>query len=104
MREPSEGIAAGISGLGASINDGTTTTFSGGGIDFEQASENAYGAAAAGLGRGLSDYIKERSNLLVPVVKVLSGREATAVFSKNVEIGGLLESLEEPNLVYASLD
>ena len=98
------GISAGIQGLGQSLNNQSNTSFSGGGISFSDSSQNAGGDAARGLTGELNRYIQERANLLVPVVKVLSGRKATVVFKQNVEIDGLLETLEEPNLVYASLD
>jgi hypothetical protein len=65
------------------------------------------------LGRGLGEagltwgkFIEQRAKLLVPHVKVLSGREATAVFSKTVTVDGLYQAIEgdEPALQMASLD
>jgi DNA-directed RNA polymerase subunit H (RpoH/RPB5) len=43
---------------------------------------------------------------MVPVVQVLSDREATAVFSQSIAIPDLLEQLdqEDPAVVFASLD
>ena len=52
------------------------------------------------VGRGIrqganewSDIIKERVRSMVPVVQVLSGRDATAVFAKSVSIKGLYDVL-----------
>ncbi|NMC63322.1 MAG: hypothetical protein GYA55_09165 [SAR324 cluster bacterium] len=42
-----------------------------------------------------SDIIKDRVKNMVPVVQVLSGREATAVFAKSVSIKGLYEVLTQ---------
>lgn len=66
--------------------------------------EFAAGRGLSAGGRAWSGFIRDRVDLLVPHVKVLSGREATAVFSQNVMIEGLYEALEEDEVVYASLD
>ena len=66
--------------------------------------DNLGQGAANEVGAEISGYIKERSDLLVPHVKVLSGRSATAVFSQNVTITGLYDKLDEPDSVFVSLD
>ncbi|MCX7953109.1 MAG: hypothetical protein N2654_05725 [Deltaproteobacteria bacterium] len=56
------------------------------------------GAARAlqGMAGVYSDAVRQRANLLTPVVQVYAGRQATAVFSKSVEVGDeLLAHLEE---------
>lgn len=66
--------------------------------------EFAAGQAASGASREWSGIIKQRLNSMVPVVQVLSGREATAIFSKNLAIEGLIESLDDEDSQYASVD
>jgi hypothetical protein len=66
--------------------------------------EFAAGRAAARASQEWSGIIRQRLNAMVPVVQVLSGREATAVFSKNLAVEGLIEALDDEENVYASLD
>lgn len=65
-------------------------------------------AIAGGLGKAgerWSRFIDERARQLVPHVRVFSGREATAVFSQNIEMPGLFKELEsEQSFQFASLD
>lgn len=61
----------------------------------------AAGKGAAGAANALSGIIKDRIKLLVPHVKVFSGREATAVFSKPINITDLYESLENGDTSFA---
>ncbi len=102
-------IAGTVAGMGQGISSAQVSTNSNGMGGFSQAVTGD--ALEYGVGRGVqqagsnwSGYIKERSKMLVPHVKVLSGRSATAVFSQNVELDGLFESMEDPNLTFASLD
>ena len=67
--------------------------------------------ATLGLGTGLNNsfgtwnrIIQERLADMVPVVEVLSGREATAVFARPVVIDELYDHLAEDEIVFASLD
>ena len=64
-------------------------------------------AAGRALQGGATEYsgiIRERLHELVPHVQVLSGREATAVFSKSVTIEGLFQSLNEEQNTFGTLD
>ncbi len=102
-------IAGTVAGVGQGMSQAQISTQTNGVGGFSQALTGD--SLEYGLGRGVSQagsnwsgYIKERSKMLVPHVKVLSGRSATAVFSQNVELDGLFESMEDPNLTFASLD
>jgi hypothetical protein len=64
----------------------------------------AAGQAANSAANEWSGIIRNRLNALVPVVQVLSGREASAVFAKNLSIEGLMEELDTEDYQYASLD
>jgi hypothetical protein len=66
----------------------------------------AGGVALSSAATEWQQIIQDRLNQLVPVVQVLSGREATAVFSQSVAIPELLEQLDEesPAVVFTSLD
>ncbi len=50
----------------------------------------------------ISAIIKERLSLMVPHVQVYSGREATAVFSKKIDITDLFESLGDDDSNFAN--
>jgi DNA-directed RNA polymerase subunit H (RpoH/RPB5) len=62
--------------------------------------------ALSGAAREWNQIIRDRLSQMVPVVQVLSNREATAVFSQSLAIPDLLEQLddEDPSVVYTSLD
>jgi hypothetical protein len=79
--------------------NGSSATFVDGDV-----SQYAVGRGVEKMGDRWSKYIDERMSLLVPHVKVLSGRKATAVFSQSVMIEGLFDSMEDEELVLASLD
>ena len=64
----------------------------------------AVGRSLGKAGSRYAKFIDERMQLLVPHVKVLSGRTATAVFSESVEIPGLYDALNQEEFVFASLD
>lgn len=94
-------------GEGVSRSQQTQVITEGGMYDVLTGSTNQY-ALAKGMqkaGQRWGRFIDERSRMLVPHVKVLSGREATAIFSKNLMIEDLYDQLEEDEeVVYASLD
>jgi len=54
----------------------------------------AAGKALSGAGDTWSSIVRDRAKELVPHVQVLSGRTATAVFSKSFAVDGLMEALE----------
>ena len=106
------GMAGGLAGLGqgiaaanvqnrvyangntqSSVNQGDVPTYAG-------------GVALSSAATEWQQIIKDRLSQLVPVVQVLSGREATAVFSQSLAIPELLEQLDEedPTVVFTSLD
>jgi conjugal transfer pilus assembly protein TraB len=74
-------------------------------IDAGKIPQYAAGMGVAGAATEWTQIIKDRLSQLVPVVQVLSGREATAVFSQSLAIPDLLEQVDDdPSVVYASLD
>ena len=106
------GMAGGLAGLGQGIaaanvqnrvlpNGGQVST-----VDQGDVGTYAAGVALSSVATEWQAIIKDRLSQLVPVVQVLSGREATAVFSQSIAIPELLEQLDEedPSVVYASLD
>ena len=106
------GMAGGLAGLGQGIaaanvqnrvlpNGGQVST-----VDQGDVGTYAAGVALSSVATEWQAIIKDRLSQLVPVVQVLSGREATAVFSQSIAIPELLEQLddEDPSVVYASLD
>lgn len=80
-------------------NDGSSYSYVSGDL-IEYAVANGLGEA----GDRWSQFIDDRARLLVPHVRVFSGREATAVFSQNLELEDLFEQLEDDGLRYVSLD
>lgn len=93
------GFAAAIEGVGAGLSaaqltnrqnsNGTNTTFVSGNIPNY--------AAGQGFQSGAQQYgrlIRERLQELRPLVQVLSGREATVVFSQNLEIPEVYDQLQ----------
>lgn len=64
-------------------------------------------AAGHGVSRAAekwANFIEEREKMMVPHVRVLSGRQGTAVFSKSRAIEGLFEAMEDEEQSYAALD
>jgi hypothetical protein len=59
---------------------------------------------AAESARTWKDLITQRVSEMTPVVKVLSGREATAVFAKSFRIDNLYEAMQEEQDIFTSLD
>ncbi len=103
-------VSGAIQGAGQGFAQGQVRTqFQNGGGVFSQVEGDQLAgfALGRGLGRAGQDWskiIQERSKQLVPHVKVLSGRNGTAIFSKNIEIPGLFESLEGGEFAFVSLD
>ncbi len=64
----------------------------------------ALGSGIAGGSKEWSSIVKDRLNQMVPQVQVLSGREATAIFSKSISVDGLFEALDEEETSPSSLD
>jgi hypothetical protein len=105
------GIAGGLSGLGQAMRAANTQTqiFSNGAmnqsVDPGAIPQYAAGVAVSGAANEWQQIIRDRLRTLVPVVQVLSGREATAVFSQSLAIPDLLEQVDQdPSVVYTSLD
>lgn len=105
------GFAGTLAGLGQGIaraNQNTLTYSSGSQSNSVDASQVPAFAGGVGLASAANEWqqiIKDRLSQLVPVVQVLSDREATAVFSQSLAIPDLLEQVDEdPSVVYASLD
>ena len=104
-----EAVAGGIQGIGQGLSaaqleyndyrDGGTSVQLNGNV-----AAYALGQAAEGAANEYSNLIKSRISELVPHVRVLSGREGTAVFSQSFTIPGLLDQLEDGADQYASLD
>jgi hypothetical protein len=106
-------MAGGLAGLGQGLAAANTVNRFGVGntpdtsfVKDGQMGEYAAGMALSSAAREWNQIIRERLAQLVPVVQVLSNREATAVFSQSLAIPDLLEQLDEedPSVVYTSLD
>ena len=105
-------MAGALAGLGqgiAAANQQYTLYSNGTGsssVDSSQIPAYAGGVALSSAALEWQQLIRQRISQLVPVVQVLSGREATAVFSQSLAIPDLLEALddENPTMVYTSLD
>ena len=59
--------------------------------------EFALGTGLANASQVWQQLVQQRLQGIVPVVQVLSGREATAIFAQNVSIPGLFEAMEWEN-------
>lgn len=66
--------------------------------------EYAAGQGLSQAARVYANLIQQRVGALVPVVQVLSGREATAVFSRSVSIADLYSSLDAEDSSTAGID
>ncbi|MFO0417657.1 MAG: TrbI/VirB10 family protein, partial [Pseudomonadota bacterium] len=104
-------MAGGLGGLGEGMRAANTDTltYSNGSqsrtVDSSQIPAFAGGVALSSAATEWQQIIRDRIRILVPVVQVLSGREATAVFSQSLAIPDLLEAVDEdPSVVYTSLD
>jgi hypothetical protein len=106
------GMAGGLAGLGQGIAAANVQNrvFANGNTQSSVNSNDipayAGGVALSSAATEWQQIIRDRLSQLVPVVQVLSGREATAVFSQSLAIPELLEQLddEEPAVVFTSLD
>ena len=103
-------MAGGLAGLGQAIAAANTSNIIYGNgtnsISVGDAGKYAGGVALSSAAEQWQLLIRDRVSQLVPVVQVLSNREATAVFSQSLAIPDLLESLDDqnPSMVYTSLD
>ncbi|MGI6524050.1 MAG: TraB/VirB10 family protein [Bdellovibrionota bacterium] len=103
-------LAGTVEGVGEGLSESQVNTYS-----------SAYGVSRIvegelweyGAGKGVekagekwADFIEERADMMVPHVRVLSGRTATAVFSSSKTIDGLYDALTEgeEEAVFVSLD
>ena len=102
-------IGGTVQGYGNGLAQGQQNTFinqNGGvftGIDGD-VTEFAIGQGLNKAGQRYAKFIDQRIQLMVPHVKILSGRTATAVFSDSVQIPGLFDALGQEEFVFASLD
>jgi len=102
-------VTSGLDGIGQGFAQAQTTTRfdpSGGAREFISGDPMIYGMGrgVSGGARELSHIIRERIRLLVPHIKVMSGREATAIFSRSFTIHGLYEALEDEYYGFDYLD
>jgi hypothetical protein len=103
------GMAGALQGLGdafAAKNTTATTNLFGGSQITVTGSEGEY-AAGKGLSEATKTYgrlIEDRVKKIPPVVEVLSGREATAIFAKSFKIPGLIEAYQADEDNYSSVD
>ncbi len=91
-------LAGGIGGFGEAFADAQVSTYNDyyGGQHSTVTGDIGKFAAGKAVGSGAREWsslIKERAALLVPHVEVLSGREATAVFSKSFLVKDLYEAM-----------
>jgi hypothetical protein len=105
------GMAGGLAGFGQAMRAANTQTqiFANGttnqSVDSSAIPEYAAGVALSGAANEWQEIIRDRLRTLVPVVQVLSGREATAVFSQSLAIPDLLDQVDQdPSVVFTSLD
>jgi conjugal transfer pilus assembly protein TraB len=106
------GFAGGLAGLGEGIREANTVTrrsftgYDSSYVKSDKVGEYALGTGLASAAEQWEVLIRERLAQMVPVVQVLSGREATAIFSQSLAIPDLLEQLDEedPSVVYTALD
>ena len=94
------GMAGALGATGAAVaNNETTTTFdnNGNAYTYVTGDEAKYigGSAMSGASKEWMKVVESRIKLLVPHVQVLSGREATAVFSKSFSVADLFDQLDE---------
>jgi hypothetical protein len=106
------GFAGALQGIGQGLAaSNTTVQTSGAGGLFGSTSTVTGSAAEFAVGNGISsaanvyaNIIQQRVNLLVPIVQVLSGREATAVFSKSISISDLYSALDAEDSGFVGID
>lgn len=103
------GFAGFLQGVGEGISSSNTTSIGNavGGTNTFVSGDITQFAAGKGVSSAANVYarlIQDRVNALVPVVQVLSGREATAVFSKSISVQDLYEALDEEDSGFSDLD
>jgi hypothetical protein len=101
-------FVGGLAGLGAGLSSANSRSQidRNGGISTVVTGDLAQYAGGRAITEGAREWgsiIRDRVNQLVPVVKVYSGREGTAVFAKSLTLDGLFEALDANN-EGASLD
>lgn len=77
--------------------DGLQTIFDG------EVPKLALGSGVGSAANVYANVIEERAKQLVPIVEVLSGREATAIFASSTVVDGLIQALDDSQTV-AALD
>jgi hypothetical protein len=101
-------LAGGLQGAGRGLGNNNTVNVNGtaGGISNigQNVTETAAIGMVSGAGNAWSSFIKKRAALLVPHVKVLSGREATAIFVDNVIIQDLYKQLDTEEVAFKGID
>lgn len=102
------GMTGALAGLGEAISASNTTSTVGYGgsttIVDGNVGQFAAGKGLSGAAKTWSNIIQDRLDQLVPVVQVLSDREATAVFAKSVTIPDLIDALDDQDNSTAALD
>lgn len=103
------GFAGALQGIGQGLSASNVTNTSSGVFGNTATVTGNVGEFAAGQGisnaaRVYANLIQQRVGALVPVVQVLSGREATAVFSRSVSITDLYNSLDAEDSGFTGID
>ena len=94
-------MIGGLAGAGEAISDANSTVLHN--YDSDQriiTGDTGRYALGEGLSKGSevwSEVLRDRLKEMVPVVQILSGREATATFANEVTIEDLYEQLEDEN-------
>jgi len=102
------GIAAGVQGFGQGLELNNTSRQDNGFLGLSTTTVTGspleIGAARGiqSMGREYSGIIRDRLAEMVPVIQVLSGRQSTAVFSRSVQIPGLLEQYDNKESDFVS--
>lgn len=102
------GIAAGVQGFGQGLELNNTSRQDNGFLGLSTTTVTGspleVGAARGiqSMGREYSGIIRDRLAEMVPVIQVLSGRQSTAVFSRSVQIPGLLEQYDNKESDFVS--
>lgn len=105
------GIVGAVQGVGQGLQSANQTVRqdfqNAGGISAAvtgSAGEFALGSGVAGAAREWNNILRERYRDMTPVIKLYSGRKATAVFSQSLPIEGLYNQIADPNQDFDSLD
>lgn len=103
------GFAGALQGIGQGLSANQVTVqnnglFGNAATVTGDVTEFAAGQGISNAARVYANLIQQRVGALVPVVQVLSGREATAVFSKSVTIADLYSSLDAEDSGFTGID